>query len=37
MEDADYFLDTLPKVVEKCWNMSPLYEDELKKAGNIDE
>jgi cysteine desulfurase len=37
MEDADYFLDTLPKVVEKCWQMSPLYEDELKKAGNKDE
>lgn len=34
MEDADYFLDTLPKVVEKCWHMSPLYEDELKKAGS---
>ena len=31
MEDVDYFLDTLPKVVERCWNMSPLYEDELKK------
>jgi cysteine desulfurase len=31
MEDVDYFLDTLPKVVERCWHMSPLYEDELKK------
>ncbi|MFQ5962819.1 MAG: cysteine desulfurase family protein [Candidatus Scalinduaceae bacterium] len=30
-EDVDYFLDTLPKVVERCWHMSPLYEDELKK------
>ena len=37
MEDVDYFLDTLPKVVERCWNMSPLYEDELKKVGNRDE
>ena len=37
MEDVDYFLDTLPKVVERCWNMSPLYEDELKKVGNKDE
>ncbi len=30
-EDVDYFLDTLPKVIDKCWQMSPLYEDELKK------
>jgi cysteine desulfurase len=37
MEDVDYFLDTLPKVVERCWNMSPLYEDELKKVGSKDE
>ncbi len=37
MEDVDYFLDTLPKVVERCWHMSPLYEDELKKVGNKDE
>ncbi|MFQ5715207.1 MAG: cysteine desulfurase family protein [Candidatus Scalinduaceae bacterium] len=37
MEDVDYFLDTLPKVVERCWHMSPLYEDELKKVGNRNE
>lgn len=30
-EDVDYFLDTLPKVIDRCWQMSPLYEDELKK------
>jgi len=30
-EDIAYFLDTLPKVVDRCWQMSPLYEDELKK------
>jgi len=30
-EDVDYFLETLPKVINKCWQMSPLYEDELKK------
>src|SRR3989304_5999515 len=27
-EDVDFFLDTLPKVVERGWHMSPLYEDE---------
>jgi len=30
-EDVDYFLETLPKVINKCWQMSPLYEDEMKK------
>jgi len=30
-EDVDYFLETLPKVIDRCWQMSPLYEDELKK------
>src|SRR3989338_3998763 len=30
-EDVYYFLDTLPKVIDRCWQMSPLYEDELKK------
>jgi cysteine desulfurase len=30
-EDVDYFLETLPKVIDKCWQMSPLYEDEMKK------
>ncbi|GJQ57695.1 MAG: cysteine desulfurase [Candidatus Scalindua sp. AMX11] len=30
-EDVDYFLETLPKVVDRCWQMSPLYEDELKR------
>ena len=30
-EDVDYFLETLPKVINKCWQMPPLYEDELKK------
>jgi cysteine desulfurase len=35
-EDVDYFLDTLPKVIDRCWQMSPLYEDEINKeqAGN---
>ncbi|MGR3311040.1 MAG: cysteine desulfurase family protein [Candidatus Brocadiales bacterium] len=32
MEDVDYFLDILPKVVEKCWQMSPLYDDEIKSS-----
>ncbi len=30
-EDVDYFLETLPKVIDRCWQMSPLYEDEIKK------
>jgi cysteine desulfurase len=30
-DDVDYFLETLPKVINKCWQMSPLYEDEMKK------
>jgi len=30
-EDVDYFLETLPKVIDRCWQMSPLYEDEMKK------
>jgi len=32
-EDVDYFLDTLPKVIERCWQMSPLYDDEIKNSG----
>ncbi|MCP4266244.1 MAG: cysteine desulfurase [Candidatus Brocadiaceae bacterium] len=30
-EDVDYFLETLPKVIDRCWQMSPLYEDEMNK------
>ncbi len=33
-EDVDYFLDTLPKVIDRCWQMSPLYDDEIKKQQN---
>jgi cysteine desulfurase len=35
MEDVDYFLDVLPKVVEKCWQMSPLYDDEIKGGKSV--
>ncbi|KPU44960.1 cysteine desulfurase IscS [Oxobacter pfennigii] len=35
-EDIDYILDVLPKIVERLRNMSPLYEEYLKKGGAVN-
>ena len=31
MEEMDYVADTLKKIIEELRNMSPLYEDFIKK------
>lgn len=32
-EEVDYVLETLPKVVRRLWEMSPLYADRMKQGG----
>ena len=34
-ELSQLLLDVLPKVVEKCWQMSPLYDDEINRISKI--
>ena len=35
MEDADYVVDNLKEIVNHLREMSPLYEDFIKKTNNI--
>ncbi len=31
---VDYVLDVMPQVVQRLWDMSPLYSDKMKEGGN---
>jgi cysteine desulfurase len=33
-EDIDYIIETVPGIVEKLRNMSPLWEDVIKKGND---